>query len=827
MKKSVLLLLLFLLFSLMSPTYAQANCLELIDQAIELMTQAQEAFSVGDPSAAKALVTAARTLLAPCLESEACPTAAQADGLLGQIETTISADFTTAATLLDSAVVLFAPCSATEEAAPAATPSDGPVGNGLIAFASNRDGDLEIYVMKPDGTDVRNLSQNPGQDYNPGWSPDGSRIAFVSDRDGNPEIYVMSADGTNVQRLTNNQWFDDAPTWSPDGSRIAWNSRPDQKSGLYVMNADGSNPRLIADNYPGATGISWAENDLILYAGGAVSGSQSNLFVVLADGSRMPVQLTMDDASRAPRWSPDATRILFTRSSPPDVYVMETGLSAVPQQLTDHPESDTSPAWSPDGRQIVFVSSRDGNYELYLMNADGSALRRLTTTESDEITPEWQPVSGHAMIETADPAQTAEPGTASGILVNETCSLVDAIVAANTDAPAGGCSAGSGDDTIVLTSDVVLTESYEVDRVAGRIGLPEIDSSITLDGAGFTISRAANAPAFRFFYNFFGTLTLRNVTLLGGRADDTEAADQFSGYGGAILNFSVVTLENVVLENNSAARAGGAIYNLSDAGRPGEVTVLNSTAQGNTAPQGAFMQNLNGTVQVSGSRIINNVAEQAFILLNTGRTVLSQTVVASNSAASGLILGNARTGTMTIVQSAVHDNDASGEGTVYNQDQGVLTVENSTISGNAGIGITLNRTEGQLTVTNATIVFNAGGGIYTEGTVTINNTIISGNGTANCSNPLALVGTIFFTGANNLIGADSEDFCAGIRLGNITNLDNNLADNGGLTPTHALLEGSSAINGGAAEFCPPTDQRGAERVGGCDIGAFEFGGAAD
>ena len=68
----------------------------------------------------------------------------------------------------------------------------------LIAFASDRDGDWEIFVMNPDGTEVRQLTDHDDGDYSPSWSPDGTRIAFSSNRYGGKEIFVMNADGTDV-----------------------------------------------------------------------------------------------------------------------------------------------------------------------------------------------------------------------------------------------------------------------------------------------------------------------------------------------------------------------------------------------------------------------------------------------------------------------------------------------------------------------------------------------------------------------------------------------------------------------------------------------------
>jgi len=114
--------------------------------------------------------------------------------------------------------------------------------NGKIAFFSNRDGDFyEIYVMNADGINPIRLTNSPGVDEVPEWSPDGTKIAFDSERNGNFEVYVMNADGTGQTRLTNNSASDIFAAWSPDGTEIAFCS--DRDGGLceiYKMNADGT-----------------------------------------------------------------------------------------------------------------------------------------------------------------------------------------------------------------------------------------------------------------------------------------------------------------------------------------------------------------------------------------------------------------------------------------------------------------------------------------------------------------------------------------------------------------------------------------------------------
>ncbi len=90
-----------------------------------------------------------------------------------------------------------------------------------IAFQGYRDGNIEIFIMNADGSDVRRVTNDPGIDLPGSWSPDGTKIAFVSNRDGNREVYTTNVDGSGVSRLTNNVDRDDDPAWPPDGAKIS------------------------------------------------------------------------------------------------------------------------------------------------------------------------------------------------------------------------------------------------------------------------------------------------------------------------------------------------------------------------------------------------------------------------------------------------------------------------------------------------------------------------------------------------------------------------------------------------------------------------------
>jgi Tol biopolymer transport system component len=121
-------------------------------------------------------------------------------------------------------------------------PSWSPTGRS-IAFVSDRDGDIELYTMRPDGTGVRQLTfDGLGYEF-PDWSPDGRLIAFHSGPDLEfdlYDVYTIRASVGDKTRLTFGAGFDGFPVWSPHGRRLAFTSGRDDNGEIYTMRADGS-----------------------------------------------------------------------------------------------------------------------------------------------------------------------------------------------------------------------------------------------------------------------------------------------------------------------------------------------------------------------------------------------------------------------------------------------------------------------------------------------------------------------------------------------------------------------------------------------------------
>ncbi len=229
-------------------------------------------------------------------------------------------------------------------------PSAAPFGGGgVIAFASQRQGNWDLYTLDVVTGRLRRVTMHPAPDRSPAWSPDGTRLAFQSRRDGNWEVYLLHLTTGELERLTKDPAYDGAPSWSPDGQKIAFESYRAGDLDIFVMEADGTRPVNLTPNEPAG--------------------------------------------DYGPAWSPDGTRIAFTswRDGNKEVYLMApdgTGL----RNLTGHEADDEDPAWSPDGQQLAFVSQRDGVRRVHVMAVDGEPVpgRTLPYLGSD-ASPAWSP----------------------------------------------------------------------------------------------------------------------------------------------------------------------------------------------------------------------------------------------------------------------------------------------------------------------------------------------------------------------------------------------------------------------------------------------------
>jgi TolB protein len=273
--------------------------------------------------------------------------------------------------------------------------------SAAISFISTRSGRGQIYKLdlrRPQL--VTRITNLPGLVAYPTWSPDGRRMAFTWLHPGqaSPGIYVAKADGSNVRLLVAQAG---SPAWSPDGRLVAYTRLRQDSRGLSVVDVAkalrGRNPatRVITRVNPGIPEEwpAWAPDGKRLAFTSQRSGT-SDIWVVDVTGSHLrnltPRQPALDVGAT---WSPDGKQIIFGSDRAAgsqfggDLYVMKADGSNVHALTSGHKEF--GPAWSPDGRWIAFTSQRDGNPEIYLMRPDGTAPRRLTHQQKDDVSPGW------------------------------------------------------------------------------------------------------------------------------------------------------------------------------------------------------------------------------------------------------------------------------------------------------------------------------------------------------------------------------------------------------------------------------------------------------
>ena len=274
---------------------------------------------------------------------------------------------------------------------------------GEIAFASDRTGNSEIWVIQADGQTPERLTvSDTATADQPSWSPQGERLVYMLNYQ---HVYAMDRNGTNKTRVLEEEMNNDIRDvgWHPTNGRIVYLTT----FGLWLADTDGRNrERVVGSTWDGTLeekylgyyyrdpgGYAWFPlGDQILLAGQFSvgqsrinrQGGQGIVKVSLENGA---VELLSSSAG-FPDVSPDGAKIAFVLNR--EIFVMNAdGTNQL--QLTENPADDTEPTWSPDGKKIAFATNRDGNYEIYVMNAYGDGQKRLTHNNVDDVYPEWSP----------------------------------------------------------------------------------------------------------------------------------------------------------------------------------------------------------------------------------------------------------------------------------------------------------------------------------------------------------------------------------------------------------------------------------------------------
>lgn len=260
---------------------------------------------------------------------------------------------------------------ATATATPAPTQPIGNSANGQIAFVGTVLNNAEIFLINADGTGQTNLTNHPAADVRPVWSPDGQQIAFLSDRDGNLDIYLMTVNGSAAP-LTATEEYEVEVAWSADGSSIAYAVADRMGPGdgptggttqIVVAGANGSNATVVAEleetYYP--IDLRWTPDGRLSF--NSLVEGDIDVYIVNVDGSGLaPLVNGANDQFRA-AWSPDSRFVIYSDGTLPTVGPVpniDLNMLNLAEEFAITPLTETTEgthdyaAWAPDGLHVSF-----------------------------------------------------------------------------------------------------------------------------------------------------------------------------------------------------------------------------------------------------------------------------------------------------------------------------------------------------------------------------------------------------------------------------------------------------------------------------------------
>jgi dipeptidyl aminopeptidase/acylaminoacyl peptidase len=289
------------------------------------------------------------------------------------------------------------------------TPVSSVPPEGWIAFASNRTGIPQVWVMDTKGENQIQITSMAEGACQPDWSPDGKRIVFISPcprRDFSypkSNLFIVDSDGTDIQALDTGFGGNYDPAWSNDGNRIAFTKEIQGSTQVYIYNLQDSTIVAAINDTEQSREPYWAWNDqCIAY----IRSKYSDQVWVIDFVNNTNQQLTrsnfLDDSE--PVLSPDGKTAYFTQSSRDEFEPRMVGIpydfteSAIEYRLPATNNPIPSPAGdqdiSPDGNWLTFESWPEGsNHDIYLMSITGEVVKRLTTDGKVDFQPSWSPSS--------------------------------------------------------------------------------------------------------------------------------------------------------------------------------------------------------------------------------------------------------------------------------------------------------------------------------------------------------------------------------------------------------------------------------------------------
>jgi len=263
-----------------------------------------------------------------------------------------------------------------------------------LAFVSDRTGIPQIWIIRPGGRDVRQITHLPEGACQPAWHPQGDRLVFISPcRDTSDDhpgagLFIINADGTGLTPLPTLPGGDFDPAWSPDGQTIAFSSIRNGRPNIFLIHLPDFTLQQLSSPVNSERHPAWSPDGQFLAYETTRNGFRQ-VWIMQYDGKN--ARAFTDNRGALPAWAPDGLRLAFLRGTSA-LFVAEKPFNepiGEENPLTEPVVNLSNPVFSPDGVWLALDRIVEGNRDLYLFNRERREWVRLTDNPAADFDPAW------------------------------------------------------------------------------------------------------------------------------------------------------------------------------------------------------------------------------------------------------------------------------------------------------------------------------------------------------------------------------------------------------------------------------------------------------